>query len=61
MYFDKRIGNYHFNTRNILGKGSTGFVYVGIDQRNQQKVAIKVFTKSVHKYSLNKYFSDEIN
>lgn len=32
MYLDKRIESYFYNTGHIIGKGSFGCVYKGIDQ-----------------------------
>ncbi|CAD8102778.1 unnamed protein product [Paramecium sonneborni] len=46
MYLDKQIESYIYNTGHIIGKGSFGCVYRGIDQNNQKEVAIKVVKKA---------------
>lgn len=37
----KTIRNFTFDYKRILGKGSTGTVYLGTDLRNNQLVAVK--------------------
>ncbi|CAD8102016.1 unnamed protein product [Paramecium sonneborni] len=46
MYLDKRIESYFYNTGHIIGKGSFGCVYKGIDQNTQKEVAIKIVKKA---------------
>ncbi|CAD8073973.1 unnamed protein product [Paramecium primaurelia] len=46
MYLDKRIENYFYNTGHIIGKGSYGCVYRGVDQNTQTEVAIKIVKKA---------------
>ncbi|CAD8191442.1 unnamed protein product [Paramecium pentaurelia] len=46
MYQDKSIENYFFNTGHIIGKGSFGCVYRGINQSTKTEVAIKIVKKA---------------
>ena len=39
---NKKIQNYSFNTNSILGKGTSGTVYIGCHDKTNQPVAIKV-------------------
>lgn len=47
MFLDKYIDRYFYNTKNILGRGSYGCVYKGIDQSTSTLVAIKRISKSI--------------
>ncbi len=38
----KKIENYSFSLQNVIGKGSSGTVYLGKNEVNSQPVAIKV-------------------
>lgn len=47
MILDKYVDRYFFNTKNILGRGSYGCVYKGIDLNTSTLVAIKTISKSI--------------
>ncbi|CAK84062.1 unnamed protein product (macronuclear) [Paramecium tetraurelia] len=46
MQQDKSIEHYFYNTNHIIGKGSFGCVYRGINQSTQGEVAIKIMKKA---------------
>ncbi|CAD8170006.1 unnamed protein product [Paramecium octaurelia] len=46
MQQDKSIEQYFYNTSHIIGKGSFGCVYRGINQSTQGEVAIKIIKKA---------------
>lgn len=56
---DKRIDKYLFNINNKIGEGSYATVYKGINEKNGEKVAIKMLNKSVINAYKLLYFSDD--
>ena len=38
----KRLNEYAYDTRESIGKGTYGEVYLGIHNKNKDKVAVKV-------------------
>ncbi len=50
---DKKIENYNFSLRAILGKGSYGTVYLGRHDKTNEMVAIKVIDRRT---LVNDYF-----
>jgi len=54
----KRIGNYQYSTGDLLGHGSYGFVYRGINTKTNEPVAVKAIDltklRPVDKYYLEK-------
>ncbi|KAM3142202.1 hypothetical protein pb186bvf_005611 [Paramecium bursaria] len=44
---DKRIDKYIFNTKDQIGEGSYAKVYKGVNEKTQEKVAIKMLSKEV--------------
>ena len=51
----KKIEHYAYNNERILGKGSSGIVYLGENQKTKDQVAIKVIDLNQIKdeYTLN--------
>jgi calcium-dependent protein kinase len=44
---DKRIDKYIFNQKDQIGEGSYATVYKGTNEKTNEKVAIKMLSKSV--------------
>lgn len=42
---NKKIDDYIFDTRDILGSGSFGIVFRAIDTKNNKNVALKMISK----------------
>lgn len=42
----KQIDGYKIYMNKLLGKGSFGAVYIGVSDKTQEKVAVKILSKS---------------
>lgn len=57
-YYKKRIQNYTYNLDDQIGKGFSSVVYKGINNLNQEHVAIKVINLKQIKDGLAKIMLD---
>jgi len=58
---DRKIGNYVYNQKALLGSGSFGRVYLGKDEENNNPVAIKIMeSQKMQGYQLKKALENEI-
>ena len=55
----KRVENYVYKLGDILGQGSFGTVYRGIDQTTKEGVAVKVLSKDKSTKIITKVNMDE--
>ena len=58
----KKIEHYLFKWTNKIGKGNFSDVYLGLNEQNQEQVAIKVIkNESVKSKTAQRILNDEIN
>lgn len=47
MILDHKFLHYHIEPKHIIGKGHQGIVYLGHNEKTNERVAIKVLKRSI--------------